>query len=287
MFITLANIVLRISELCVVFVIIGNRQLDSNLHGNRVVTTHFHETWFPNTSHEIQKWVHENTHDMNISQHWWYENLPEPIFSHFCKISRSATIKKMFATLFHSNEYKIDGLPGMNELYVAGIEQDKITSDHVFYTKHIDGPFVLLPFVSIYRCIVGLNENEDIVTHFTGQNIQIQSGDVMGFDFNREVHYISKKNTTKKLRITAKVHYCVYPKNMEWFGKRICVMNVNYDRLFRNLFMSTIHPSNYLETLGALIVMTGTKVYVWFDIILGYENALHIGFYLMLKKYFV
>ena len=283
-----ANIVLRISELCVVFVVIGNRQLDSKLYGKRVVTTHFHESWFPNTSNEIQKWAHENAHDMNISQHWWYEILPDPIFSHFNKISQSDTIKEMFATLFHSKHYNIDELPGMNELYVAGIDKDQITSDHVFYTKHIDGPFFLLPFVSIYRCIVGLNENENIVTHFPSlkKSMQIQSGDVMGFDFNREVHYISKQNTTK-LRITAKVHYCVYPKNMEWFGKSMCAMNVFYDRMFRNLFMSTINPSSNLETLGAIIVMTGTKLYVWFDDLVGYENALYFSFYCMIKKYFI
>ena len=41
--------------------------------------------------------------------------------------------------------YDIDVENGMNEIYVAAFSHDK-NSDTVFYTKHIDGPFGILPF---------------------------------------------------------------------------------------------------------------------------------------------
>lgn len=50
----------------------------------------------------------------------------------------------------------------MNEVYVTGpprFDQD-VNSDQVFYTKHVDGPYTLIPFVSVFRCIVGMDKNK-------------------------------------------------------------------------------------------------------------------------------
>jgi hypothetical protein len=49
----------------------------------------------------------------------------------------------------------------MNEVYVTGPPRfnEQFNSDQIFYTKHVDGPFGLMPFVSVYRCIVGMDRN--------------------------------------------------------------------------------------------------------------------------------
>ena len=47
-------------------------------------------------------------------------------------------------------------------------------------------------------------------------------GDVLAFDFNREVHYIStdhsKKDISDDFRVTLKLHYCVYPRLLAPLG---------------------------------------------------------------------
>lgn len=49
----------------------------------------------------------------------------------------------------------------MNEVYVTGPPRfdEQFNSDQIFYTKHVDGPYGLVPFVSVYRCIVGMDKN--------------------------------------------------------------------------------------------------------------------------------
>ena len=101
-------------------------------------------------------------------------------------------IHSMFRSLFSSNNYCMDvvtGTPynclilscfvlqfisllryltpikshiaGMNEVYVTGPSRksEGANSDNIFYTRHVDGPWGLIPFVSVYRCIVGMDRN--------------------------------------------------------------------------------------------------------------------------------
>lgn len=46
-------------------------------------------------------------------------------------------------------------------MYVTGPPRfdETFNSDQIFYTKHVDGPYGLIPFVSVFRCIVGTDRN--------------------------------------------------------------------------------------------------------------------------------
>jgi hypothetical protein len=61
-------------------------------------------------------------------------------------------------------------------------------------------------------------------THFPLANLSVNAcqGDVLAFDFNREVHYIStdhsKKDISDDFRVTLKLHYCVYPRLLAPLG---------------------------------------------------------------------
>lgn len=316
---TIANLALRITEIGFFFVIIGNNQIDSKsgfnifpdlFFHNRVLTTNIerNETTTtvssPNLSNNlIRDWIYSTTNNTNQSQHWWYASLPDTIKTSFDTIIHNQKIKKMFHSLFHSSQYMIDVLPEMNELYVTGAERENenVNSDRVFYTPHLDGPFYWIPFVSVYRCIIGLNENNKIMTHFPNSDIRkrVNTGDVLAFDFNREIHYIYdqtlkdstdifdvRRNASDIPRITIKSHYCIYPKHMASFGKRICHLNVKYDQAFRNLFLKTIKPETTWEKIFGTIVLSGTNIYAWLDILFGYKNIIYLGFlqYLLFKE---
>ena len=88
----------------------------------------------------------------------------------------------------------------MNELYVSINNSNKLNSDRVFFSKHIDGPFGFFPFCSVYRTLIGCNDNNFIITHFPLKNkdICISKNDLLPFDYNKENHYISLKNNLLK-----------------------------------------------------------------------------------------
>ncbi|KAH8048474.1 phospholipid methyltransferase [Aureococcus anophagefferens] len=87
----------------------------------------------------------------------------------------------------------------MNELYVsAPVKRDEAakTSDDVFFTEHVDGPYCFFPFASVFRCIVALDANvPGYETHFPNahRSVAAEHGDILAFDFHRESHYITMK----------------------------------------------------------------------------------------------
>ena len=76
--------------------------------------------------------------------------------------------------------------------------------------QHIDGPYYLLPFASVYRVLVAVTENQQIQTvlPMCMKTFTITNGDVLGFDFNREIHYIQNHPTNKNkgFRVVLKLH---------------------------------------------------------------------------------
>lgn len=105
----------------------------------------------------------------------------------------------MFRAKFSKDEYGIAVISGMNEVYVSGPAKNG-SSDAVFTTRHIDGPWALVPFCSTYRCIVGLDSSAVYTTLFPNVPNQktCRTGDIVCFDYNREIHYIAGNPTCKE-----------------------------------------------------------------------------------------
>jgi hypothetical protein len=61
----------------------------------------------------------------------------------------------------YKRTYSLRTPTGMNEIYVTGPprSEEGPNSDQIFYTRHVDGPWGFVPFVSVYRCIVGMDKN--------------------------------------------------------------------------------------------------------------------------------
>lgn len=83
----------------------------------------------------------------------------------FDRVANSAQINDMFRSLFGKTHYALEVIDGMNEIYISGParKDEKSNSDHVFFTRHVDGPYGLVPFVSVYRCIVGMDKNMMVI----------------------------------------------------------------------------------------------------------------------------
>lgn len=236
----------------------------------------------------LKEWAIQSMTEKHISHHWWYETLPniqKEIFYHF---TFDKHIFAKLSNLFDRNTYMIEPLFGMNELYVTSKSRknETVHSDNVFFTPHIDGPFLFVPFVSVYRILLGLNDNKEVETIFPMNDFShvLDKGEFIGFDFNREIHYIEykEKEQQDEPRVTLKLHYVIYPKWLSYFGKLIGYINVEYNRLFRSLFLHTINPSSIIEYINSYFVVIATNIFYIGELHIGYKNIL----YLLLINYY-
>eukprot|EP00596_Hydrurales_sp_CCMP1899_P008289 CAMPEP_0119042208 /NCGR_PEP_ID=MMETSP1177-20130426/14444_1 /TAXON_ID=2985 /ORGANISM="Ochromonas sp, Strain CCMP1899" /LENGTH=666 /DNA_ID=CAMNT_0007008827 /DNA_START=246 /DNA_END=2246 /DNA_ORIENTATION=- len=233
----------------------------------------------------LRDWAMSKSPPVNTSTHWWYGDLDKDAKDAFDRCSHSTQVYRMFRSLFSSQNYCIDVVEGMNEVYVTGPKRDSegANSDNIFYTKHVDGPWGLIPFVSVYRCIVGMDRNMMTTTHFPLANLSVNAcaGDVLAFDFNREVHFIStdssKRDISDEFRVTLKLHYCVYPRLLAPVGWLMHWLNVKYNIVFRALFLKTIKPTNSLEHFLAWNVTVNTDLFNGLEQYFGQRNLLYLS----------
>lgn len=203
------------------------------------------------------------------SSHFWFSELPEGPRNAFSRVARASQILKMFTELFSDEHYYVAPIDGMNEIYITGPSRfdEASNSDQVFYTRHVDGPWGLIPFVSVFRCLVGMDRNKMITTHFpiAGHSTNTCEGDAIAFDYNREIHYItrddSKREISDKFRVTLKLHYIIYPRILAPLGWLMASINTNYNMTFRALFLKTINPTNFYERFLAWNVNFQTNLF--------------------------
>jgi hypothetical protein len=97
------------------------------------------------------------------------------------------------------------------------------------------------------------------------KSINACEGDVVIFDFNREVHYItsdeSKRAISDEYRVVLKLHYCVYPRILAPLGWLMHWANVQYNIAFRALFLKTINPVTPYERFLAWNVVFNTTFF--------------------------
>jgi hypothetical protein len=233
----------------------------------------------------LRNWVISQNPANDNSSHWWYSELPADISLLYSKIARNQNIIDMFVK---NTNYNIDIINDMNEIYVSPpyIHHNN-TSDKIFYTSHIDGPYYLFPFASCYRVIVGLDDNSNVITCFNmiPQDTIVAKGDVVAFDFHREPHYIYNKTGTdssfKNHRVILKIHYCVYPWWAYYFGKVLSTLSIHYNRNFRNLFLFTLNSENtdnkYKKHIAYLMILS-TQIFHDIEYYIGYNNISFVCF---------
>ena len=142
----------------------------------------------------IERFVTEEDPDRSCTAHWWHTRLAPKEKDAFTHIAHSAPVEKMFAERFRPDAWVVKPVYGMNEIYVASSHHNN-NSDTVFYMEHIDGPWAVYPFCFLYRCMLAVNENVKVETIFTqeGSGGCLSDGDVVGFDFHREIHVIADR----------------------------------------------------------------------------------------------
>ena len=228
----------------------------------------------------VKRWVLASNPSKDTTTHWWYGDLTGDARTAFDRISGAPEIRKAFADVWDATTYAVEPVHGMDEVYVASPTQLK-SSDAVFLMDHIDGPWIVWPFCSVYRALAAVNANSVVTTHLKDlrRERMLTSGDVLGFDFNRELHRVSFDETKEysEQRITLKLHYVVYPKVLAPFGRLLAWVTTRYDIIARGLFLYTIKPKNFVEAWTSKIgVLLTTYAFDQFESWVGIHNVLRV-----------
>merc|ERR1740121_352510 len=229
---------------------------------------------------DMRQWVLDQKPSKDHTTHWWFSTLPDPAKANFAAIAESDPMYDMFHAKWPRSRWAVEVIPGMNEIYVAS-EKHSSNSDTVFYMQHVDGPWYLVPFCSAFRCILAVNENSRICTHFPKIPCKhtLSDGDVVGFDFNREIHYIVNNEGTvnKEPRITLKQHYIVYPRVLKPLGMFLMWATTVYDIWARNLFLATIKPKGIISQFMAYVILVVTNLVFQMENLIGYYNLIYVA----------
>lgn len=206
----------------------------------------------------IQLWIDFQKPPLDRTMHWWINDLPNAVKKMAKKVSCSPEILNMFRKIHGSSI--VHPIHAMDEIYVSNPHKS-LTSDAVFYSQHIDGPFFFFPFCSVYRMVVAVNENRQVETVFPceGLHSTLSKGDIVAFDFNRTIHYIRDRDEQNEFpRSTLKLHFLVCPRILAPLGAVLALLTTLYDRLARKLFNITKKPRTILQKVGAAGVIAST-----------------------------
>ena len=200
--------------------------------------------------------------NLSCTHHEYEENVPENIKESIAQLKYGSVIKCLYEKY---PESQISPITEMNELYISYVDSDG--SDKVFETPHIDGIFYFLPWCKIYRCILAIQGNKTVSTNFPTINVNkiLKTGDFLGFDYNRDIHYIQQIQTgiaDTTPRIIIKLHYIVVPKNTKlWLIEFYKKINIRYNDFMRMLFLKSQGKKNRVLSF---IINTGTQIYAKF-----------------------
>lgn len=232
----------------------------------------------------VGQWVEAEQPPEGHTTHWWFADTPDDVQAALDRITHDEDALQVFRDAHPGCDVAV--VHEMNEIYMAGPPVEG-TSDTVFYTPHVDGPFAVWPGASVYRSLVGVTVNSQVETLFVHPTVDakprtftLTKGEILAFDFNRELHFIRRKPDTGdgiERRCVLKVHYVVYPKGLGAYGKTLGWLTGAYDRRARALFLSTLTPETLWAKFKAQIVLAFTSFFDAITRYVGWGNLTYVA----------
>ena len=232
---------------------------------------------------ELREWINSNVPDTKETTHVW-PHKQEATAGPTLALENDASIYAAFRKVFALHHYDIRPIQGMNEIYVTAVGAKKeMNSDAVFYTPHCDGPYWFLPFASVYRVLVGVTPNTMVRTRFNLQHEDTENQvldiyGVVGFDYNRELHWIDHVpgEINDERRSLVKLHFVVYPKGWQWYGNLVASLNQGYNTWARKNFLRTLRPKGLYEVGMAWWIWITTWTNYRVEETIGWPNIVYI-----------
>ena len=240
----------------------------------------------------LRSWIKTNVPETPETTHLWphqHVGTTDAVLA----LEQDSTILAAFRSIFPAHEYDVEPVQPMNEIYVTAVgSKSDINSDAVFYTPHVDGPYWWLPGVSLYRVLVAVTDNRVVRTRF---NLQHETQDcvldlygVLGFDYNRELHWIDHVpgQSNVERRSLVKLHFVVYPKGWTRYGKWGSHLNSAYNTWARGNFLRTLRPSTAYEFVLAWWIWLTTWTNATLELHIGWTNLVYVAFAYALSRAF-
>ena len=199
--------------------------------------------------------------------HVFEKQVPKYIKKYIENVKNSKNITSHLLNL-SSSQNLILPVTEMNEVYCAKHRGtcSKAGSDAVFETEHIDGPFGMIPKMTLFRCIITICNETETETVIKEEAHRMKEGQAVAIDYNRDLHYIKIKDgftpSQDAKRYVLKLHYISYPSRCPMFAVRLFrFLNVNYNRLARKAFLYALNPKTYPQKMVNFIINTTTKLW--------------------------
>jgi hypothetical protein len=202
-----------------------------------------------------------NTND-GLSKHIWFNDM-------------SPNMQSQTRLLAHEIQEKLQNFKGTNIQFIPSMTELALTSrkqtnsEVIFFTNHIDAPFVLFP-CQIYRVIVGIHGCSKMQTVFPNKTVTINTYDTITFDYDRTPHHIVQSGDCEK-RILLKLQFHVYGNTR--FCKKIHTKWALYSRQMLNENQSSM---SILCKCG-IIVSYVLSYFMWIAIIQMIILALYLA----------
>ena len=231
----------------------------------------------------VRAWVISQQPSDTHTTHWWFRDTPEQIQAALARLASAEELLELFRRAHPGRAVEI--VHSMNEIYVAAANPQR-SSDTVFYTPHIDGPFAIWPFATVYRSLLAVTENTRVQTRFIHPTVHakplaytLTKGDFLAFDFNREPHFICDipGREDRDQRCVLKIHYVVYPEGMPRYGRLLARLTGFYDLHARNLFLATLTPASVLAKFGTNLVLWTTNFFYFVVMNFGWGNLSYLA----------
>tara|TARA_B110000027_G_scaffold100900_1_gene106737 strand:+ start:464 stop:994 length:531 start_codon:yes stop_codon:yes gene_type:complete len=138
----------------------------------------------------------------------------------------------------------------MNEMYSSRLRGvgGEAGSDAVFQVNHIDGPFGIVPYLTMVRLIVTLYNETNIKTNLKGRVVQCGAGEFLAHDYNKDLHFIFGEQSDDQVRYVLKLHYVLYP---DWMPVILVHVykgsNMFWNNAARRLLVFTLNPTTYIQ----------------------------------------
>ena len=231
----------------------------------------------------LREWINQSVPSTPETTHVWPHQQPETSVA-TTALENDSAILAGFRKVFAAKHFDIKPVQDMNEIYVTAVgAKREINSDAVFYTPHTDGPYWFLPGASLYRVLVGVTPNSMVRTRFNlqhdSQNQVVDMYGVLGFDYNRELHWIDHVpgQTNQERRSLLKLHFIVYPKGWHWYGNFCATLNTNYNTWARGNFLKTLRPSGAYEHVMAWWIWLTTWTNAVWEEHFGWSNLTYLA----------
>lgn len=214
------------------------------------------------------------------SYHLWTDEVEDKELQNSINNIRNYFLNQFRQTCKH--QCFIRSINAMDELYYSFPPTqtgENVYGDAGLFNHHIDGMFIYMPNASIYRVIVGLTQNDSVYTVFPDEKkvTCLKKGDYIGFDFNRDVHFVAG-SVSKNDRLLLKLHFvkcepCGENKVMDNYVQLLSDAHKEFEHRSRSFMSYGAKPETYLQyTAGYMtVILTWVRV-----------NLVYISFFMMI-----